>query len=175
MSRIVAVVSLLTAWFIVLFDPTALSLGLKVFTTVPSFVLGAAELLGNLAWLHGVLMTLFTVILLLIAFYEDILEKIVKAAVKVQLKKDPENISPYTLESKDEKFGFIFNKQNLWRNISTTHAVILTLVAIASGFWFTGTAWLCAIIAAFIFRHVGVELAEEIIEKEKQKIQDEKS
>jgi len=175
LSQILAVITLLTAWFIVLFDPTALALGLKVFTAVPNFMLVVAEMLGSLAWLHGMVMSFTAALLLGIAFYEDIFENVIKKSVMVQLEKDPENISAHTLEAEDEKLGLLFKKTNLWKNITTGHAVILTLTAIASGFWFTGSAWLIAIISAYIYRHVGIELAKEIIEKEKQKLQDEKS
>ena len=154
------------AWFIILFDPTAAALGSKLII-LPDFMIGLAEITGNIIWMLGLLFFIIAILLILIIFEESGMMKSTKAAVNTITEKDMHDITPFDLVN--EKGEKLFKKIQLRQKILFYINTTFSLIAIGSGFWFTGTCWLLLIISTKIYRKIAIECAEDIIKEEMEK------
>ncbi len=113
--------------FAVLFDPSELALG-SGFVTLPSLALAMAQGLGNIMWIGG---TGFMVVL--IFSFWLLLDN---GAFQTSLTKSIEN---GTMGRRQDKvYGFFLLSVGL----------MFSLVALGSGFWFTGFFWFTGLIVA---------------------------
>jgi len=111
--------------FAVFFDPTEAALGSSL-VTLPQFALTTAEILGNVTWLIGLLYLFVTV--LFVALLLDITprEEYVASVIKGGGAKG--------LKAKWHRF------------FSVPFFASMAVIAIGSGFWFTGFFWLTGIV-----------------------------
>ena len=115
--------------FAVLFDPTELALGSQ-FVTLPGFAEVIATGLGNITWILGVMFMFFSAMLFLAMTTDDGMEGALAQAKKTGWKK--------------------FKPK--WYSIPLLClGLIGSLLALGSGFWFTGFFWLTTVIAMRVF------------------------
>ena len=115
-----------TMIFTVLFDPSELALGAQ-FITLPAFLSVMAEGLGNITWLVGILYLFITIIAVVLLSADEAFDNMI-AKCKA-----------------DESFK---NYKMKWRTIPMIIiGLIVSLVALGSGFWFTGFFWFVGIIS----------------------------
>jgi len=115
--------------FAVLFDPTELALGSQ-FVTLPGFAEVIATGLGNIAWILGALFMLFSVMLAIGLLTDAGMEGALEEARKKNF----------------EQF-----KVKWYRIPMLCLGITGSLLALGSGFWFTGFFWLTTIIMVQIF------------------------
>ena len=162
-----AITAVVFLWFAVLFDPTTTAIGLKIFS-IPDFMLGIAEIFGNLIWLWGVVFFVFSILISILIFNEELIEKPIRKNIKEKIKQKDFNITPHTIVGDDG--NVMFKTLRWWHTILLFVAIIGSLIAIGSGFWFTGSGWLLCIIVLQVYRKVGIEVAENVIKEEMMKI-----
>ena len=117
-----------------LFDPTtSVSLGTSIFPTTPNVVLTLAEVVGNLVWILGII-AMFAIVVFSYNLVSD--EAMASAAKR-------EKDLPPVLQSTDP---------TILSHIAMVGAVIMSLIGIGSGFWFTGTMYLLCTPLSFSHR-----------------------
>jgi hypothetical protein len=166
----IAVITFISIWFTILFDPTSLAIGSN-FVTIPNFMIGIAEVFGNLIWIFGLLLFIASIFFIYLIFNEDAIEKAVRKAVKEKIKEGDYNITPHTIININGTL--MFKPRNWWNKILLVVAVVGSLIAIGSGFWFTGTAWLLVIISLQVYRKIGIKISEDVIKEEYEKMKNE--
>ncbi len=143
-------------WFIIMFDPSGIALG-STLITLPPFLLGTAELLGNMIWVLGLILLIISGVLITLLAIRDLFEKLVEDTIKATAAAGVV-VSKYTLVDKD---GNKFLREQAFRvkaiNIVN---IIFSFLAIGTGFWFTGTAWLLTILLSMAYRKVGLEIID---------------
>lgn len=107
--------------FAVFFDPTEAALG-SLLVTLPPFALAFAEILGNVTWLIGLVYAAATAYFIWILVEED----------------NRENYVGKVIKNGNEKG--LKKKWHFW--LTRPLFTITALIAIGSGFWFTGFFWL---------------------------------
>jgi hypothetical protein len=124
-AQIIGNVIAVLVMFTVLFDPTGAALGMHFYEVGPAGQ-GFAEIVGNVLWVLGICYILITAMMLLIMFGPDGLE---------------------TYAAKLTEQGKIkLHKPRWYRSIFTTIFGAFALIAIGSGFWFTGFFWLTGLL-----------------------------
>ncbi len=162
-EKSIAILTIISIWFVILFDPTNLAIGTKLLT-LPDFVLGLAEIFGNLIWLLGVLFFILASWFVFIIVNEDEIKKITKDAVERTSK---HSITPHTII--DKNGNLMFPQRPLQTRVFLLINTICSFIAIGSGFWFTGTGWLLLIITSHVYRKVAVVIAEDLIKEKLEK------
>ena len=115
--------------FAILFDPSELNLGGE-FVTLPGVALVIAEGLGNIAWLAGICYLFIGVIASTMMFSKTALKDALEAGVTN---------------------GSIENYKAKWHTWPMTiSGIMFALIALGSGFWFTGFCWLFVLIVCSI-------------------------
>lgn len=163
----ITVIIAISIWFTILFDPTNLALGTKLFI-LPDFMLGLAEIFGNIIWVLGVLFLIVIMVIMVIMvalFSDEDLRKTIRDGVDRAIERGEDNITPYTITNK--KGDVIVGKFEWRHKILFPISCASAIIAMGSGFWFTGTTWLLLLLLLYVFRKVNISLLEEII-KEKQ-------
>jgi hypothetical protein len=125
-QKLLGYVLLALVLFAVLFDPTEMALG-GDYITLSAGMLSFAEIVGNFVWLFGVL-------------YAIIIFGVVTLFV------DDDNFEKALEQNRDA--GLLKGYAKKWYELP--HFVLnmtIALIAIGSGFWFTGTALALALIA----------------------------
>ena len=112
---------------VALFDNDSVQYGVLLWPDVPSLVTGTATLFGNLLWIVGVLF----------AIYSTVVVIMVSEASKAQLA--------------EWKIAWQQNNE-LKRATLSLLGLTASLFLIASGYWFTGTSYLSAVIASAYYR-----------------------
>ena len=123
-SQLIGTALYVSLIFAVLFDPTEAALGSSLIA-LPQFALATAEILGNVTWLIGLLYFFVTILFLALLVFRDFREEYVALVVKGGAAK-----------------GF---KAKWHRFFSVPFFAIMAVIAIGSGFWFTGFFWLTGI------------------------------
>jgi len=163
-GTIIGYVLLLLMTFTIFFEPNGEALGLKVFPSTPTSLIILAEILGNLAWLLGLVWVIVSILLLVIIFNEEIFTKVIKTSIKTAIENNEPNITINTI--RDKNGNIIFPVLSWWRTSILVFSTIMSLFCIGSGFWFTGSAWLLGIIIMRIYRNVVGDRAKETIREE---------
>lgn len=155
---------LLLMTFTVFFDPSGAALGLHMFPSTPTGLITFAEILGNLAWLLGLFLLLIAGLLLVLLFNVELIEKLIKTSIETAIENNEPNITVNTIRDKYD--NIMFPVLPWWKTSILVFSIIMSLLCIGSGFWFTGTAWLLGIITVKTYRTVAEKMATEIIDKE---------
>lgn len=123
--KVVGYIIFLLMAFAVFFDPTEMALGAK-FITLPTGLLSIAEVLGNVTWVIGILYCLIAIGSLMTLFNSEVYdETMVKAKAN----------------------GDIKHYRKKWFELPLFFIVMsMAIVALGSGFWFTGSAWILALL-----------------------------
>lgn len=165
-ERSIATFTFIFIWFTVLFDPSNLALGTKLIS-LPDFILGLAEIFGNLVWLLGFTFFIVGILLIITFFIEDEMKKMINEGLNKIPKEDIREGGPFIINDKFNKP--MFKRFKWWHKILLPLNIVGSLIAIGSGFWFTGTGWLLIIISTYTYRKVSLELAEDLIKEKLEK------
>ena len=150
--------------FAVLFDPSEMALGLTFFPDTSLILLSIAEIIGNVLWLLGVLWLILSAILIGALFVPKYLEDMIKQAVEdVQSQGETPTIDNLRNPTGDK--GLMFPHVSLSVKMYLIFLAGCSLIAMGSGFWFTGVTWFSIIVLAQVYKRVGVPLAQNIIDE----------
>ena len=143
----IAITMIVFIWFTILFDPTSTAIGLKFFT-VPDFVKVVAEMFGNIIWIISLLFLAFSIIFIAMIVETDQIKEQVLESFEEKIKENDLNITQHTIVDKNGRL--MFKPIKWYHRLLQTINIIGSLIAIGSGFWFTGSMWLLFIITGFI-------------------------
>lgn len=121
-SKILGYTILILVSFAVLFDPTEMALGSK-YVELSAGWLSFAEVVGNVTWVAGVLYMIVAFGGAVIIFSEEALNSSLK------------NVKSWKAY-----------KPKWYGGLSMLFGIGMSLIALGSGFWFTGAMWLLALI-----------------------------
>jgi len=141
-TRLLNIFTLSIVCFIILFDIDGAQLGVEMWNNIPLWIITIASILGNIVWIFGALLMLVGVALL----------SIVVSDHDIMMKKSVEALNT------DEKVANLYRKDHVTTIIST----MLALVALGSGFWFTGTGWLLSIIGVTVWKKSLIDHKEKL-------------
>lgn len=138
-AKLIAYWVMFLVLFAVFFDPTEMGLG-NQFVTLPGWALTTAEVVGNATWLAGILY-LFIAFGSLMCLFSD---KIYTEAYKAEKAKDTDFAKAVARQAKRKRW-FELPKWLLFLS--------LAIIALGSGFWFTGSAWVSSLILTRALLH----------------------
>jgi len=112
---------------VAMFDKDGAGLGPALWPDTPTYVLTVSTLFGNLLWILGLMFAIYAAVVVLVVSEADNKQL---AEWKVAMKGKPRG----------------------WKIILPIMGLASGLFLVASGYWFTGTAWLAAVFVSGWFR-----------------------